>query len=611
MAAIAIGLAVWPARGGADTTQPERAASFSAGLIRLERGNGLWLIVSNNPAAGEPAGYRLVHRREGGGWDGHWRSGSGAVTAAAAVGDSLFLIFSGGDIARYDGSGEASPVLQPGPELWPGDTRALAASAYGAGEALLLLVNRPRVQHRPQPASRLGSTPATTRSATSAAAKMPTATASREGVWAPGMGWNALPRQAEAPTRGATAPARGDPHAMSRATQRSRYDQLQTRPRTFPVLREMALLTYRAGQWTELAALDEPALNWPAAAIRPQGQAVYVLLQRPGAALLLRWGGPAAADDAWQPVPLPPSLPPDSIFALLLTQWTSGAQMPTLASLPQAGQIVLQRYSGQEGWKRAELAVPGAQAPIAAAGAGAVVNLAWLHEGVQYATLSGDQLREGPAPVEVRQVLSQAEVLRLLQGFMSVLLGLAVVLMFLPGKPARTRPFSLPDDMPPAGFLRRAAAAILDVLIMSFAGSLLMLFTDVDPEMDLTRRMGSLPAQAVYVSIGVMIAYIVYGAMLEYILGATLGKLAFGLRVVGEQGRRPTLRETAVRNVTKLPELVAFMTIIPILFPLFSRYRQRLGDWIASTAVVEAKAWRQPSQDDSPQRPEDPHQEKL
>jgi uncharacterized RDD family membrane protein YckC len=341
---------------------------------------------------------------------------------------------------------------------------------------------------------------------------------------------------------------------------------------------------YRAGQWTELAVLDEPALNWTTAALRPQGQAVYVLLQRPGAALLLRRGGPEAADDAWQPAPLPAGLPPDSIFALLLTQWMSEAQMPTLASLPQAGQIVLQRYSGQEGWKRAELAVPGAQAPIAAAGAGALIKLAWLHEGIQYATLSGDQLLEGPAPV--KQALSSAELLRLLQVFMSVLVGLAVVLMFLPGKPARTGPFSLPDGMPPAGILRRVAAAILDVLIVSFVGSRsLMLFIEVE-EMDLMRP---LSAQAVYLSIGVMIGYIVYGTLLEYALGRTLGKLAFGLRVVGEQGRRPTLRETALRNVTKLPELAAFVTIIPILFPLFSRYRQRLGDWIAPTAVVEAR----------------------
>ena len=85
-------------------------------------------------------------------------------------------------------------------------------------------------------------------------------------------------------------------------------------------------------------------------------------------------------------------------------------------------------------------------------------------------------------------------------------------------------------------------------------------------------------------------AYPVYCLLMESRYGATLGKMAMRLRVVGDGGRRPLLREIALRNISKIPELMAMLLVIPILFPVLTRYRQRLGDKIAWTTVIDAES---------------------
>jgi uncharacterized RDD family membrane protein YckC len=65
---------------------------------------------------------------------------------------------------------------------------------------------------------------------------------------------------------------------------------------------------------------------------------------------------------------------------------------------------------------------------------------------------------------------------------------------------------------------------------------------------------------------------------------------------VKEDGSRPGLREAALRNATKIVELsmllstMAWLMMIFVLLPLLTRNRQRLGDMIARTTVVEASS---------------------
>ena len=77
--------------------------------------------------------------------------------------------------------------------------------------------------------------------------------------------------------------------------------------------------------------------------------------------------------------------------------------------------------------------------------------------------------------------------------------------------------------------------------------------------------------------------------MLESIFGASVGKLAFRMRVIMTDGSRPTGLAIVVRNLIRLPE--AWLLYIPSgISCLASSRRQRLGDHAARTVVVRRRA---------------------
>ena len=83
------------------------------------------------------------------------------------------------------------------------------------------------------------------------------------------------------------------------------------------------------------------------------------------------------------------------------------------------------------------------------------------------------------------------------------------------------------------------------------------------------------------------------GALLYFVaaeagLGATVGKFAAGIRVLGDDGGPVGLMRSVVRN------LVRIIDVIPVGFPVVgavliwnSRLSQRLGDRLADTVVIE------------------------
>ncbi|MBI3829480.1 MAG: RDD family protein [Planctomycetes bacterium] len=83
-------------------------------------------------------------------------------------------------------------------------------------------------------------------------------------------------------------------------------------------------------------------------------------------------------------------------------------------------------------------------------------------------------------------------------------------------------------------------------------------------------------------------AYLVVG---EWAAGATVGKLALGLRVLSDKGERITLWSALVRNLIgffeRNPALAPFLALPTILFTPSS---QRLGDMLARTIVVHKAA---------------------
>jgi resuscitation-promoting factor RpfA len=82
------------------------------------------------------------------------------------------------------------------------------------------------------------------------------------------------------------------------------------------------------------------------------------------------------------------------------------------------------------------------------------------------------------------------------------------------------------------------------------------------------------------------LAGFVYQLLCHWLLGATFGKLATGLRVVGPDGGRPGLGRSARRAAASVLGVMLFG--IGPLVALFTRSGRGLHDFAAGTAVVEA-----------------------
>ncbi|MCG3137012.1 MAG: hypothetical protein HJJLKODD_00853 [Phycisphaerae bacterium] len=157
-----------------------------------------------------------------------------------------------------------------------------------------------------------------------------------------------------------------------------------------------------------------------------------------------------------------------------------------------------------------------------------------------------------------------------------------------------TQPVELPRGMAVAKSWRRMMAFMLDggpVLMLTlplwwpplervaFYEKLLELEGRTMPIMTLDLWQGWLAACGVYV---------LYGTLFEALVGSTPGKLAVRCRVVDEQGYRCRWGAVIVRNICKAVELAPIFKGWPVvLLILLTRNRQRIGDLLGRTLVVE------------------------
>lgn len=82
-----------------------------------------------------------------------------------------------------------------------------------------------------------------------------------------------------------------------------------------------------------------------------------------------------------------------------------------------------------------------------------------------------------------------------------------------------------------------------------------------------------------------LIGIFAYFIGMEGLLGFTLGKLITGIRVVSEQGKKITMKQSVKRNLGRLIDGIA-VYIIGIRIARSSKLRQRYGDKIGQTVVV-------------------------
>lgn len=128
----------------------------------------------------------------------------------------------------------------------------------------------------------------------------------------------------------------------------------------------------------------------------------------------------------------------------------------------------------------------------------------------------------------------------------------------------------------PASFMSRAAAKLIDILVM-------LVF--MVPVGWLLWRLLS-PELQMFAVVGAMIiggfAFAIYFIVVEAKVGHTIGKRALGLRVVRESGARISVGQSIVRQLPLMLEVFW----IDVLFALFTEKSQRAFEMLSKTRVV-------------------------
>jgi uncharacterized RDD family membrane protein YckC len=86
------------------------------------------------------------------------------------------------------------------------------------------------------------------------------------------------------------------------------------------------------------------------------------------------------------------------------------------------------------------------------------------------------------------------------------------------------------------------------------------------------------------------LVWVTYGAVLEGLFGATIGKGLAGLRVTDLEGRRIGWQAAIVRNLARLLDVLPFAYLLGGILTLATKRHQRLGDRLAGTVVVPVAA---------------------
>jgi uncharacterized RDD family membrane protein YckC len=208
----------------------------------------------------------------------------------------------------------------------------------------------------------------------------------------------------------------------------------------------------------------------------------------------------------------------------------------------------------------------------------ATSKLAWAQRDLSAAT---DQPLE-PRPLEVKPWPAWQP-----DSYTLVLMGMLMVgmLILLAGwrQQGGSSPLELPGHLVIAEPPRRALAAIIDITpaaIVSMAvfnlASPLELFANWPGKEGDWQT--TLPAMLT------IVLMVVHTTISEMIAATSLGKRLLSMRIVTDRGRKPRAWQILVRNLMKVMEMVAFLLLI---FPFLSPLRQRLGDMVARTVVVD------------------------
>lgn len=143
-----------------------------------------------------------------------------------------------------------------------------------------------------------------------------------------------------------------------------------------------------------------------------------------------------------------------------------------------------------------------------------------------------------------------------------------------------------------AGFMDRLIAITIDQIIL-YLGKFLVLFPLLVatflggflavPTLAATGAETAGVTPSVWI-LSLVIDWVYFAVMESSESGATLGKRAMKIKVVGENGERLTFRRASVRYFSKILSYIPLM--LGFVMALFTRRKQALHDLIAETIVI-------------------------
>ncbi len=524
--------------------------------VRILTGSddAVWLI---RPETGQRA-FDLAVRKADGDWQWVHKALVGRPARAAATPGRLHVLFAAPvrHVIFERETGDLSTALSPDLPLWP-----LLAAPAAVCEATD--PNHPAAQGVaavvPRPIGLATTKPATSRAATQVAI--------------------------------ATAPA---------ATAGS---QPATRPCDLGIFRRIGAEWTHLGDWANvLLASDSRVL-----AASVEGS-IYVLLSRPsgGANRLGRWDGREVREVALDgPAAARPAVGMLAVGGRLVLVLAAPGEDPARRRLligtfePAAGSFSFLPMARGE-----ETATWPADALPDVARLGGQMALVWQEDqALQFGTCVphvGQLTAKGSIDVFERPPLGgQGEVW--MERFVWVVCGAIFLPMFVFRPRGRPEPFALPETLRTGHLGKRLLAALIDLGPIYVFTALVFRLLPLSPSQEEWERMlerllhgqkVEMPLQVAFMYMAVYMLYAAYGTFLEMRTGTTFGKRVMKLRVAAAGGRRPTLRQCLLRNLVKIIELQSLFSplfLLVLVIPLFTRYRQRFGDMMARTAVVDAR----------------------
>ena len=523
----------------------------------LVAGNGGWLWIVRNTPSGEDRknSFTVAARQAGKEWEVTDKNIEAQVAAAAAIGDQLHVICRRGDYLTFRQGDKEEHGVQRKLEFGP--LAVAAAPEFGpAGKTVLLAVADARVVpgaarrflaarsagSRPAsgPASRPTTKPASPKSVIGLLVLVYSGDLNSEHPWRP----VALTESVEVVPEG---------RVMTAVVRRTVYVLVGNAPSG-----ANRLLTWADGQWGEMA------LTGAAADARAVGMCVVA------GQLVLALAEPADSDKAKRKITL-------AVF---------GAD--------EKGEYEYYPVKGQG--EQTVTTWVGASLP-AATGFAEQLALLWQDdETIKLATCSSTGNLDKAKDVTVfADAESDGQAEKLYFAVMWALMAAIFATAFIRRSPRSLEPFQLPPGTRPAQMPRRIMAAVLDMLPFSVLATIIFVPDPPTTWAELREFVGQreVPDNLIYSQLLWIALYTGYATAMELRFGTTLGKKLLKLRVVGHAGAKPTPREIVLRNIVRAVPLcwsdVWVLPLLLVVFPLINRNRQRMGDMLARTAVIDTR----------------------